>query len=50
MNVSPEQISELERTQQPTGLLLVRSPCDGIVSEVPMKVGVSVKHGDKLIS
>ena len=36
MGVSPEQISELERTKQPTDLLLVRSPCDGIVSEAPM--------------
>ena len=49
MNVSPEQVSELERTQQPTDLLLVRSPCDGIVSEAPMTVGLSVKHGDKLM-
>ena len=49
MGVSPEQISELERTKQPTDLLLVRSPCDGIVSEAPMAVGRSVKPGDKLI-
>ena len=49
MGVSPEQISELERTKQPTDLLLVRSPCDGIVSEAPMAVGLSVKPGDKLI-
>jgi Cu(I)/Ag(I) efflux system membrane fusion protein len=49
MGVSPDQISELERTKQPTDLLLVRSPCDGIVSEAPMRVGLSVKPGDKLI-
>jgi membrane fusion protein, copper/silver efflux system len=49
MGVSPEQVSELERTKQPTDLLLVRSPCDGIVSEAPMRVGLSVKPGDKLI-
>jgi membrane fusion protein, copper/silver efflux system len=49
MDVSENQISELERTKQPTDLLLVRSPCDGIVSEAPLKVGLSVKHGDKLI-
>jgi membrane fusion protein, copper/silver efflux system len=49
MGVSSEQISELERTKQPTDLLLVRSPCDGIVSEAPMAVGLSVKPGDKLI-
>jgi len=49
MNVSPDQISELKRTQQPTDLLLVRSPCDGIVSQAPMTIGLSVKHGDKLM-
>ncbi|MBV9645814.1 MAG: efflux RND transporter periplasmic adaptor subunit [Verrucomicrobia bacterium] len=49
MNVSPDQISQLERTQQPTDLLLVRSPCDGIVSQAPMTVGLSVKHGDKVM-
>ena len=36
MGVSPDQLSELERTKQPTDLLLVRSPCDGIVSEAPL--------------
>ncbi len=50
MNVSPDQISELERTQQPTDLLSVRSPCDGIVNQAPMTVGMGVKHGDKLMS
>jgi membrane fusion protein, copper/silver efflux system len=49
MDVSANQISELERTKQPTDLLLVCSPCDGIVSESPMTVGRSVKHGDKLM-
>jgi membrane fusion protein, copper/silver efflux system len=49
MNVSPEQISELERTQQPTDLLVVHSPCDGIVSQAPMAVGMGVKDGDKLM-
>jgi Cu(I)/Ag(I) efflux system membrane fusion protein len=49
MDVSADQISELERTKQPTDLLLVRSPCDGIVSEAPLTVGLNVKHGDKLM-
>jgi membrane fusion protein, copper/silver efflux system len=49
MNFSPDQISELERTQQPTDLLVVHSPCEGIVSQAPMKVGTGVKHGDKLM-
>jgi Cu(I)/Ag(I) efflux system membrane fusion protein len=50
MNVSPEQISDLERTQQSTDLLLVRSPSDGVVSQAPMTVGMGVKHGDKLMT
>jgi Cu(I)/Ag(I) efflux system membrane fusion protein len=49
MNVSADQISELERTKQPNDLLSIRSPCDGIVSEAPLMVGLSVKHGDKLM-
>jgi multidrug resistance efflux pump len=49
MDVSADQLSELERTKQPTDLLLVRSPCDGIVSEEPLRVGLNVKHGDKLM-
>jgi Cu(I)/Ag(I) efflux system membrane fusion protein len=49
MDVSPDQVSELERTQQPTDLLLVRSPCDGTVSQAPMTVGLSVKPGDQLM-
>jgi membrane fusion protein, copper/silver efflux system len=49
MDVTPDQISELERTQQPTDLLAVHSPCGGTVSQAPMKVGMSVKNGDKLM-
>ena len=49
MGVSADQLSELERTKQPTDLLLVGSPCDGIVSEAPLRVGLNVKHGDKLM-
>jgi Cu(I)/Ag(I) efflux system membrane fusion protein len=50
LNVSPNEISELERTQQPTDELVLRSPFDGIVSEAPMKVGTGVKPGDKLMT
>jgi membrane fusion protein, copper/silver efflux system len=50
LNVSPIEISDLERTQQPTDRLLFRSPCDGVVSEAPMKVGTAVKPGDKLMT
>jgi Cu(I)/Ag(I) efflux system membrane fusion protein len=50
LNVSPNQISELERTGLPTDRLVLQSPFDGVVSEAPMKVGMSVKRGDKLMS
>jgi membrane fusion protein, copper/silver efflux system len=50
LNVSPIEISELERTLQITDRLLFRSPCDGVISEAPMKVGTAVKAGDKLMN
>jgi Cu(I)/Ag(I) efflux system membrane fusion protein len=50
LNVSPIEISELERTRQPTDHLLLRSPFDGVVSDAPMKVGMSVKRGDKVMT
>ena len=50
LNVSPGEISELESTSQPTDRLVFRSPFDGVVSEAPMKVGMSVTHGDKLMT
>jgi membrane fusion protein, copper/silver efflux system len=50
LNVSPNEISELERTLQPTDHFLLRSFFDGVVSEAPMKVGASVKRGDKVMT
>jgi membrane fusion protein, copper/silver efflux system len=50
LNVAPTEISELERTGQPTDRLIFRSPYDGVVSEAPMKVGMGIKRGDKLMS
>jgi membrane fusion protein, copper/silver efflux system len=50
LNVGSNEIAELERTGQPTDQLLLRSPFDGVVSEAPMKVGMSVTHGDKLMT
>jgi RND family efflux transporter MFP subunit len=50
LNVSPNEISELERTLQPTDHFLLRSLFDGVVSEAPMKVGTSVKRGDKVMT
>ena len=46
-------ISELERSGQSTDQLdqlVLRSPCDGVVGEAPMKVGMGVNRGDKLMS
>jgi membrane fusion protein, copper/silver efflux system len=50
LQVSPIEISELERTRQPTDHLVLRSPFDGVVSDAPMKVGMSVKRGDKVMT
>jgi len=50
LNVGDSEISELERTGQPTDRLLFRSPGDGVVSEAPMKVGMGVRRGDKLMT
>jgi len=50
LNVGPNEISELERTGQPTDRLTLCSLSDGIVSEAPMSVGMSVKRGDKLMT
>jgi membrane fusion protein, copper/silver efflux system len=50
LNVGASEISELEGTMQPADRLVLRSPFDGVVSEAPMKVGMGVKAGDKLMS
>jgi Cu(I)/Ag(I) efflux system membrane fusion protein len=50
LNVSPNEISELELTHQPTDHFLLRSLFEGVVSEAPMKVGTSVKRGDKVMT
>jgi Cu(I)/Ag(I) efflux system membrane fusion protein len=50
LNVSPQEISELERVMQPNDKLLLRSPVDGIVSQAPMAAGTGVKRGDKLMT
>jgi membrane fusion protein, copper/silver efflux system len=50
LNVSSPEVSELERTGLPTDRLVFRSQFEGVVSEAPMKVGMSVKQGDKLMA
>jgi membrane fusion protein, copper/silver efflux system len=48
-NVTEEQIIELEKTRQPNDVLTLRSPFRGIVQQVPVKQGMSVKIGDPLV-
>jgi Cu(I)/Ag(I) efflux system membrane fusion protein len=50
LGVNDTEISELERTGQSTDRFVLRSPCNGVVNETPMKVGTGVKRGDKLMS
>ena len=50
LNVGPDELSELELSHQPTDRLVLRAPSEGLVSEAPMKVGMSVKRGDNLMT
>jgi Cu(I)/Ag(I) efflux system membrane fusion protein len=50
LNFSDTEISELERTQEPDDRVLIRSPFDAVVSDAPIKVGMAVKPGDKLMT
>jgi len=48
-NVTEKQIAELEKTRQPNEILTLRSPFRGVVQQVPVKQGMSVKMGDPLV-
>jgi Cu(I)/Ag(I) efflux system membrane fusion protein len=48
-NVTGEQIAELEKTRTPDVHLTLRSPFRGVVQEVPVSQGASVKPGDRLV-
>jgi len=48
-NVSEQEITALEQTRHASDRLVLRSPFDGIVEQVPIRVGMSVKSGDKLL-
>jgi membrane fusion protein, copper/silver efflux system len=50
LNMDPKDIMELEHTRQQTDYLLVRSAIDGVVSDAPMKIGMSVNRGDTLMT
>jgi membrane fusion protein, copper/silver efflux system len=49
-NVSDEEIDQLLKTRKVSQFLTLRSPFDGIVQNVPVKPGMSVKVGDRLMS
>jgi membrane fusion protein, copper/silver efflux system len=48
-NVSDEEINALEKSRKASDTLVLRSPFTGVVEDVPMKQGMSVKMGDRLI-
>src|SRR5580704_5942908 len=48
-NVSDEEINALEKSRKATDTLVLRSPFAGVVEDVPMKQGMSVKMGDRLV-
>ena len=48
-NVSDEDIDQLLKTRKASEFLTLRSPFDGIVGNVSVKPGMSVKVGDRLM-
>ena len=48
-NVGDEEMNALERNRKATDTLVLRSPFSGVVEEVPIKQGMSVKMGDRLV-
>jgi membrane fusion protein, copper/silver efflux system len=48
-NVSDEEIDQLLKSRKASEFLTLRSPFDGIVQNVPVKPGMSVKVGDRLM-
>jgi membrane fusion protein, copper/silver efflux system len=48
-NVSDQEINALEKSRKAADTLVLRSPFTGVVEDVPMKQGMSVKMGDRLV-
>jgi len=48
-NISDQEINALERSRKAAETLVLRSPFAGVVEDVPMKQGMSVKMGDRLL-
>jgi len=49
-NVGDQEIASLEKSRRPSNNLVLRSPFDGLVEDVPIKQGASVKAGEELVS
>jgi len=47
--MSATKRSTLERNRKTTNTLVLRSPFTGVVEDVPVKPGMSIKMGDRLI-
>jgi Cu(I)/Ag(I) efflux system membrane fusion protein len=50
LNISKEEIDELERTRQPSDQLVLRSPFNGIIEQLQAKAGLTAMAGEKLIT
>ena len=48
-NVGDEEIKALEKSRRATDTLVLRSPFTGVIEDVPMKQGMNVKVGDRLV-
>src|SRR6516165_5457898 len=48
-NVSDQEINALEKSRKAAETLVLRSPFAGVVEDVPMKQGMSIKMGDRLV-
>jgi membrane fusion protein, copper/silver efflux system len=48
-NVGEEEIAALEKSRRASENLVLRSPFNGVAEDVPMKPGMRVKAGDRLI-
>jgi membrane fusion protein, copper/silver efflux system len=49
-NVGDQEITELERNRKPSDQLILRSPFSGVIGDVTVRPGMSLKTGDKLIT
>lgn len=48
-NITPPQIAELEKSRQPSEVLVLQSPFRGVIQDVPVDQGRKVSVGDHLV-